>query len=216
MKIFIRFTLVLLGLCFSLLSVAQETGTAKDTLWYLNGDYELISDFQFVEDGQILNYVNHKGKHRDVEVYYIYKIVKSDGSTKILYAPSMQEEGDTLTVEEMGYFVNGGHKANTEYKAPLSTIEGFVVGAGSPFLVASVGLNPFISIIIPAANTTVVGVTSPRERKIIERYPELSKQPTFVEGYRQSAKRKRTKNSIKGSIVGLVAGITAVFIISAQ
>jgi hypothetical protein len=192
---------------------AQNTTFSMDTLWYLNGDSELISDYQFIEEGLILNYKNKKGKHRDVETFYLFSINKSDGSREILYKPNMGEEGDTLTLSEMESFVIGGFYGSTKYKAPWATAEGFVVGAASPFVVALAGLNPFFSIIIPAANTTVVGITKPCEKKIKTKYPELSKDQLFIEGYKEAAKRKRTKNSIKGGVVGLVVGIASVFII---
>ncbi len=205
--------LLIFSLSFLNLAQAQDQTTAKDTLWYLNGDYELISDYAFVEDGRVLNYVNRKGKHKDIETFFLFIINKTDGTKKVLYKPTMEEEGDTLTVEEMRAFVIGGFFGNTKYKAPLATVEGFIVGAASPFLVASVGLNPFYSIIIPAANSTLIGITSPSDKKIREKYPELSKNEMFVEGYKQSAKRKRTKNSIVGGLIGMAAGIAAVFII---
>ena len=125
----------------------------------------------------------------------------------------MGEEGDTLTIDEMHAFVIGGFFGNTKYKAPLATIEGVVVGLGSPFLVAATGFNPFSSIIIPATNSALIGITRPSEKKIKKKYPELSQNPLFVEGYKEAAKRKRTKNSIVGGLVGLAAGIAAVFII---
>ncbi len=205
--------LVIISLLFSNVNIAQEQSLAKDTLWYLNGDKEIISDYEFVEEGKILNYKNKKGKHRDIETFFLFSINKADGTKNILYKPTMEEEGDTLTVDEMHSFVIGGFLANVNYKARGALAEGFVVGAVSPFLVASLNLNPFYSIIIPAINSTVVGVTMPSETKIIELYPNLSKDLMFLEGYKEAAKRKRTKNSIVGGLVGLVAGITTVFII---
>ncbi len=205
--------IVISSLGFSNSIFAQNQSLAKDTLWYLNGDKELISDYEFVEEGQIFNYVNHKGKHRDVESFYLFSINKADGTKDIIYKPTMEEEGDTLTIDEMHSFVIGGFLANKNYKAKGALAEGFVVGVASPFLVASMHLNPFYSIIIPALNSTAVGITRPSDKKIIEAYPNLSKDRMFLEGYKESAKRKRTKNSIVGGLVGLAAGITSVFII---
>ena len=205
--------LVIISLLFSNKNFAQEQTLAKDTLWYLNGDKELISNYEFIEEGRILNYVNHKGKHKDVETFFLFSLNKADGSVKIIYKPSMEEEGDTLTVDEMRSFVLGGFFGTTKYKARGALVEGFVVGAASPFLVASLGANPFFSIIIPAINSTVVGVTKPSEKKIQKQYPELSKDTLFVEGYKEAAKRKRTKNSIIGGLIGMAAGIVTVFII---
>ena len=211
--------LLILGLALINLLQAQKTNeeqvAAKDTLWYLNGDYELISDYEFIEEGRFLNYKNEKGKHRDTETFFLFSLNKSDGTKNILYKPTMEEEGDTLTVAEMEAFVRGGALANKNYKARGALAEGFAVGVASPFLVASLGANPFFSIIIPAVNVSVVGVLNPSDKKIRENHPELSKDAMFVEGYKQSAKRKRTKKSIVGGLAGIFVGITTVFIIIA-
>ena len=205
---------VIFSLLFLNLAQAQDQTTAQDTLWYLNGDYELISDYEFIEEGHILNYKNKKGKHRDVETFFLFSINKVDGTKNILYKPSMEEEGDTLTIAEMKSFVTGGATANAKYKGYGALAEGFVIGVASPFLVASLGTNPFYSILIPSINSTVVGLTSPSSKKITKHYPELSKDVMFVEGYKQSAKRKRTKKSIIGGLIGLASGIAAVLIIT--
>lgn len=195
---------------------AQDESTKLDTLWYLNGDYELISNYTFVEEGYTLNYSNQKGKLKDVEAFSLYSINKADGTKIQVYQPTMEEEGDTLTVEEMQSFVIGGYFGSSKYKAPWATAEGFIVGAASPFAVAAAGLNPLLSIVIPAGNSSIVGLTNPSMKKIQKNYPQWSKDPVFVEGFKEAAKRKRIKNSIKGGILGMVLGIATVFIISAN
>jgi len=203
-------------LILNILSVqlnAQDKIQERDTMWYLNGDYELISNYEFIDSGRILLYENKKGKYKDVETFFLFSINKADGTQNIIYKPLGEEEGDTLTVEEMRAFVRGGHCGYKEYKAPISTIEGLIVGFSSPFFVASFGLNPFYSILIPAMNSTLVGATSPSTRRITKKYPELSKNPMFIEGYKEAAKRKRTKNSIVGGLVGIVTGVATVLII---
>jgi len=210
----IKYTIVLLVSIFFVNTLfAQDKELKQDTLWYLNGDKELISNYKFIEEGKVLNYVNHKGKFKDIESFFLFSINKSDGTKNIIYKPDMGEEGDTLTIDEMQAFVIGGFFGNTKYKARLALAEGFVVGVGSPFLVATLGLNPFYSIIIPAANSALIGVTKPSDKKIRESYPELSKNEMFVEGYKEAAIRKRTKNSIVGGLIGLVAGIATIFIL---
>jgi hypothetical protein len=168
-------------------------------------------------DSSILVYRNQKGKYKEIETYYLFSLNKANGHTFILYHPTMdKEEGDTLSEEEMKAFVIGGYLGKTESKAPLATIESFVLGAATPFAVASMSVNPFFSIIIPALNSTFIGITAPRKQKIMRKYPELSKNPLFVEGYREAAKRKRTKNSIVGGLVGMLTGIATIFVIISQ
>lgn len=198
-------------LFLSSMVLAQNTETAKDTLWYLNGDFELISDYTVLDDGALLSYLNRKGKRKSYETFYIFGISRTDGSKEIFYKPMYEDESDTLTVDEMQSFVIGGFYGSTKYKAPLATVEGFAVGLASPFIapeIAGAGfLTPYLSIIIPALNTTLVGATRPSERRIIKKYPELAQSQLFIEGFKESAKRKRTKNSLFGGAVGLVTGI---------
>ena len=206
--------ILLVGFTFQV--TAQETSTKQDTLWYLNGDTELISDYQFIEEGTVLNYTNYKGKFKDIETFYLFSINKADGTKEMLYKPVIGDEenvADTLTVDEMGAFVIGGFLAKKNYKARGALIEGFVVGVGSPFLVASLSMNPFYTLIIPTVNSAIIGITRPCDKKIREKYPKLSKNELFVEGYKEAAKTKRTKNSIVGGLVGVVVGFATVFLI---
>ena len=195
---------------------AQETVATQDTLWYLNGDTELISDYQFIDNGNVLNYTNHKGKLKDIETFFIFSINKADGSQNILYKPAIGDDefqADTLTIDEMHAFVIGGFLAKKDYKARGALIEGFIVGAAAPWLIASLSANPFYSIIIPAANSAVFGAIRPCDKKIKRKYPKLSENKLFLEGYKEAAKTKRVKNSIIGGLVGIVVGFTSVFLL---
>jgi len=195
---------------------AQDNRLVQDTLWYLNGGTELISNYQFIEEGNILNYTNFKGKFKDIETFYLYSINKADGTKNILYKPAIGDDEnnvDTLTVEEMHTFVIGGFLAKKHYNAPLALAEGFIVGLASPLFIASVSINPFFAIIIPAVNSAVIGVTRPCDKNIKTKYPELSKSDLFIEGYKEAAKSKRTKNSIIGGLIGLAVGFTTVILL---
>ena len=64
---------IIIILILNVLSVqlnAQDKIQAKDTMWYLNGDYELISNYEFIDSGRILLYENKKGKYKDVETFF--------------------------------------------------------------------------------------------------------------------------------------------------
>lgn len=211
-----RFLAIWASIFFMGLSI-ESGAQAKDTLWYLNGDFELISEYKFLENNEIINYKNAKGKFRDVESDFIYAIHMSNGEKVAVYQPSLNEQStDTLSVEEMKSFVSGGHYANMEYRAIGAFLEGYIVGVAAPMAVATIGLNPFYALIVPAANSAVIGITRPSERKIIERHPDESKQALFIEGYREAAKRKRIKSSINGGLLGVVASITVIFVVSAN
>jgi len=190
---------------------AQNSTISKDTLWYLNGDFELISDYTVEDNGSILSYLNRKGKRKTYETFYIFGISKSDGTKEVFYKPMYEDESDTLSVEEMQAFVIGGFYGSTKYRAPWATLEGFALGTASPFIASGVLGSSFwslpLSFVIPLTNTTIIGATRPSERRILRKYPELSKNKMFIEGFKESAKRKRTKNSLLGGLAGLATGI---------
>ncbi len=216
--IFIMKNLQILGLFLSMILmnpvIAQEDALVRDTLWYLCGEYELITNYEFMADSNILFYQNKKGKYKEVEVYYLFSINKADGNKQILYGPTMDvNEGDTLTIDEMEAFVIGGYLGKTESRAPLAIIESFAIGFTTPFVVASMSVNPFFSILIPALNSTFIGVTSPSKKRIKKKYPKLAKNELFIEGYRESAKQKRTKKSIVGGLAGVLISMATVFFI---
>ncbi len=193
-------------------AISQES-LAKDTLWYLNGDYELISKYRFSEDSTLLGYINKKGKQKEVERFFVFSIHESNGNEIVVYNPNAEGMNPDVSVENMRAFVEGGHIARKNYNGNFALIEGVLVGMASPWAVASVHLNPFYSVLIPAANTFVVGLTKPSQKKIIEKYPKKSQNQFFVDGFTESAKRKRIKKSIIGGVVGIAAGIASVFIL---
>lgn len=216
-----RIFILILSLCFLVSSnvFAQNqssTVQANDTLWYLNGDFEEISDYEFVEEGRILNYKNRKGKHRDVETFFLFSINKADGTTEMLYAPNMEEEVDTLTVEEMNSFRIGGFLANKNYKAKGALVGGIALGFASTVSAGGLKLNAMLIVLPPVVKSVIIGVTNPSEKKLFEAYPHKSKDIMFVEGYKQSAKRKRTKKSIVGGLIGIAAGIVPAILLYAK
>jgi len=183
-----------------------ENTTPKDTLIYLNGEKEIVSNYKFSEDGTILSYLNKKNKEKEVDIDYLFAIINADGSQQVVYKPSDNEE-DTLTIKEMYFFVRGGQEAREHHKAKIAFVEGFVVGVASPFVVLATIGNPFYTPILPAINSTVVGLTKPSVKKIKLKYPELAKNKLFVEGFREAGRQKRVKHSIFGGVGGILTGI---------
>ncbi len=210
MKYTIVIFLALLG--FQLMGQEYSESAPKDTLWYLNGDKELVSGCRFSTDSTLIGYYNKKGKPKDIEVFYVFSINKADGTEQIIYKPQVDEGGVGISVEDMRAFVKGGYLGKKNYGGNFALVEGMLVGAASPWLIASVGLNPLYSVVLPAANSFLVGVTKPSKGRIMKKYPKESQSKYFVDGFREAAKRKRTKKSILGGVIGLAAGIASVFI----
>ncbi len=209
-----KYVVVILVALFSFQGMSQEYSASapKDTLWYLNGDKELVSGCRFSTDSTMIGYYNKKGKPKTIEVFYIFSINKADGTEQIVYKPQPYENETGISIENMRAFVKGGYLAKENYGGNFALIEGLLVGIASPFVIASAKVNPFYSVLIPAANSFIVGLTKPSRSNIIKKYPKESKNQFFVDGFTQSAKRKRTKKSIIGGVIGLATGIASIFI----
>jgi len=190
----------------------KQNDVPKDTLLYLNGEKEIVSNYQFSDDGLNLTYLNKKGKKREVAIDYLFAIINADGNRQIVYDPSNNEE-DTLSIEDMSFFVQGGVKARKYHKARIACAEGFVIGVASPFVVLSTIGNPFYTPILPTINSVIIGLTTPSEKKIKKQYPQLAKNKLFIEGYKEAGRQKRVKHSIFGGIGGMLTGILIIAIL---
>lgn len=146
----------------------------------------------------------------------------------ILYKPD-SISGTSFSQMEMSYFIKGLQSGKKNYHAPLATIGGFAAGLTG-------GAFGFWGTIIPSSYVFITGIRTPKINTYIQgdnniAIPEnktnlnyglkytssinvvptdINNYSSFYEsGYRVSAKDKKIKNSIKGSVIGLAAFIAA-------
>jgi len=190
---------------------------AQDTFLLLSGDTLVLKDYKFDDRRNLLLYEDKKGRPKDVEKEMIYSVTDKDGKEKIYYTPDPDSANERyFSVTEMRDYIQGEIDARANYRAPVATITGFIVGSMSPFVMwYSVGLDPFYSPGLPAAYITLAGLAeTSRKRVYRDAAPEYSDNMFYLIGYREVSKGKRIVNIVKGSLVGLAAGITTFIILS--
>ncbi|MBI5541211.1 MAG: hypothetical protein HY951_14185 [Bacteroidia bacterium] len=137
--------------------------------------------------------------------------------------------GSGLNQIEMGYFIKGLQSGRKNYHAPLATLGGFAAGITG-------GAFGFWGSIIPSSYVFITGIRTPHVNTTFPCTDNISipENPTnlnyglkytssinvtsnneniyssfYESGYRASAKDKKIKNSIKGSVIGFAAFIAA-------
>ncbi len=184
---------------------------AQNTVSLLNGKKISINDYNINkdEDAGNLIYKNSNGKERQIGVDEIFSITDKAGNENIFYKQDSLT-GNFFTIKQMGDYIKGEFEARQNYKAPLSTVLGFVAGGTSAILPLD---KMFYAPLIPGAATAIIGSTKPAENKIKNQHPNYATNNYYLLGYKESAKRKRINNALKGSAVGMVTGIIIAFII---
>lgn len=141
----------------------------------------------------------------ELETDRVFSILYGDGHSLVVYVQDTIS-GGYLSVEDMRYFILGEQDAFRGYKAPVTTIIGFVAGvAGGWYLPYSLG--------IPLAYTGLNALPRIKiKRKTVSNQDYLKKE-TYIIGYERVARNKKIQNAVKGSLVGLAAGITTFVVI---
>ncbi|PKP20500.1 MAG: hypothetical protein CVU05_08945 [Bacteroidetes bacterium HGW-Bacteroidetes-21] len=186
---------------------------SQDTIVLLSGDEIPVQSYKVNTSDNLIDFVNKRGKNKLIETDFVFCVKKSNGEEDLIYFDSVIEY-DSISIGEMRSYVEGAMIARKKYHAPLATISGFVVGAGSVFLFPEVGLPVFYSPVLPGAYSAVIGSLNPNQNKIIEKYPDRKENPYFLKGYSEMARQKRINNVVKGSIAGIVAMIVTAIIIN--
>lgn len=184
---------------------------AQNTVSLLNGKKISINDYNINKDEDTGNliYKNANGKEKQIDIEEIFSVTDKRGKENIFYKKDSLT-GNFFTIKQMKEYVKGEFEARQNYKAPLFTVLGFVAGGTSAILPLD---KMFYAPLIPGAATTIIGSTKASEKKIKNKYPNYANNNYYLLGYKESAKRKRINNALKGSAVGMVTGIIIAFII---
>jgi hypothetical protein len=146
--------------------------------------------------------LDNKAKIRALDLREVYAVHYKDSARVITYVQDTFTTDSYMDVESMGRYVNGEKYAIGHYKAPWVTVGGTVAGFTGPMLI-----NFFYGLLVPAAYTGTLGVIPVSTRKLSKEQPELYADPYFVAGYKQKARKKKVKNALWGSLVGIGAAV---------
>lgn len=187
---------------------------SQDTLNFLDG--RRIATKAIYEDSNdiFLRYeVFQKGKiaEKKVDKADLFSIDYSNNTRKIYYFQDTAL-GNDLALHEMESYMLGSREAIKNYKAPWVTACGTAAGFAPTYII----LN-FWGLLAPVVYGTTMGMFTPGI-KISENTPAaLKKDIYFINGYKNTATRKKVKNALFGSIAGVAAaGITSYIVFAAK
>lgn len=157
----------------------------------------------------------------------IFSFVKNNNET-IIYKPD-SVNGSSFNALQMDYFIKGIQDGKKFYHAPFATVGGFAAGITGSVFGFWGSVIPTSYVLITGLKTPKIKTTFPDEDKIT--LPENQKSLTYglqflpnkelvstndqkyysvyEYGYNISAKDKKIRNSIKGSVLGVVTFIAA-------
>ncbi|KKP52820.1 MAG: hypothetical protein UR43_C0010G0011 [candidate division TM6 bacterium GW2011_GWF2_33_332] len=212
---------------------------AQDSLLLMNGR-TIAGNVQRIEKNKVFYQISDRNlKIKKIDVEDLFRIEYQNKSIEYFYEQDTSF-GYNLTIDEMYTFIMGESYAKKNFKAPLSTLGGFISGMTG-------GVIGFWGFTIPTAYTIIEGAKNPRfvinekmlkdintktlvDHSNIEKKSGLSYlpknkrekittpifyDPIFQEGYKSAAKNKKASNSIKGALIGFASIVALSYILVA-
>jgi hypothetical protein len=189
--------LILLALCLTI------NGFSQNKLSLLNGKQLQFEKYQVDQVNGYFYYElkksETKSKTKSVLLEDVYSLIDQQGNVQIFYSPADENE---LTVEQMGFYVDGYSVSRNDYTPYLSAAGGFIIGVGG----MAVSSNPLFSPLIPAVYCAGISFVKPSKDHLLLKYPELAENPDWVYGYQRGAKNQNLKYAVMGSVGGVIVG----------
>lgn len=190
---------------FLLLLTFSKTASAQDKILLLNGEEILAKPVEIKDTLPTLSIIElKKEKCKTLKKSDIFSITNANGVENVLYKEDTTSINNDLSVEGMRQYIKGLQEGKKS-SAPLATVGGLVVGAGSSYL-------KFYGLIPPAIYIAVMGNYTPSLDKQPVSDRSLMKDENFAFGYIRKNKSKRTRNAALGSVIGFFAGTAAILL----
>jgi hypothetical protein len=149
---------------------------------------------------------NGKTKQKEIDKLEIYSIDDNTGKNqKIIYRMD-SALGYPLSIKEMGNYISGAREARKTYKAPWVTVGGLAVGGVTGYFVGFWALSSAV------VYGTGMGIIGPKVKTTEGLSPDLAIEQHFVAGYQDYATRKKVKNAIFGTAIGVAFAGVALFL----
>jgi hypothetical protein len=180
--------------------LATKNSYSQNTINLLDGKQITASKIYEDTSNMMLRYDIRKdsvNKKRSVDRLEIYSIVYPDKTEKIFYRQD-SAIGYPMSIKQMSNFILGEREARKYYKAPLVTIGGILLGG------VAANYIQFWSLLEPVAYGTGIAIFGPRIKTSKNISADLVADKHFIRGYREYATKKKVKNAILGSAVGIV------------
>ncbi|MBU0487793.1 MAG: hypothetical protein KKA07_18435 [Bacteroidetes bacterium] len=176
------------------LSVVALNVSGQDTIYKMNG--KIISGVQVLEseNARLIKYMTPNNKMKVVIWEDVYSVVMA-GKTTVIYQQDTGT-GSIMSQKDMWSYVQGMQYARKVYHTPIATLFGIGVGAGSA------RITPFYGLPGPALYTVFKGLLNPKIRSRKDIDPYLLYDEHFVQGYKNTARNKKVRNTIFGGLFG--------------
>lgn len=185
-----------------------QVAVAQDSIVFMDGTIKLAK-VQLVDDANEVVVFNQKedSKYIYAKTYEKYDVLYvrfgNSGRKRYVYEYDTAT-GNLLQPKEMEMFVLGEQYNRLYYRTPMSAVFGAVIGvAGAHFL-------SFYSLLTPPISYFLVNIKKgrkPIDKGLAKFPPSYMENILFVNGYREMAKRKKSRMALLGGIVGSVGGI---------
>lgn len=209
---------------------------SQDTIIHMSGKF-INGKVKSIDNTSVVYEINknNKIKIKEISIEELFAIQYKD-SINCFYAQDTLN-GYYYSVDEMYSFILGENYARNYFKAPLSSVGGFVTGMAG-------GVVGFWGFTIPTGYAMLTGSADPKfvsnrplpikqDLEYLAKTPDVSinsgyansvvvvapqsnyllLEKPFYEGYNAHAKDKKTKNAVKGGILGFATLVATSYIL---
>jgi hypothetical protein len=192
-----------------------KLGNTQNKILFVGGDSLLVKNITLFDSTQEISFqLYNSGRTKFFNKDEIFSIIDNKtGKETILFEP-FAEDSFNFTINNMRLFIHG-EQYSDKHSEWFAGMLGLGIGFASPILMAN-KFNPFYSPLPVAIATAFIGSTAPSRNKIKRMYPKLANDPYFLEGYILNSKARRINSSLRGGIIGFVAGWITAIVLSNQ
>jgi hypothetical protein len=148
-------------------------------------------------------------KQKYIDKLEIYSIDYADKTHLMIYQQD-SAIGYPLNVKNMENYMMGEREARKNYKAPWVTLGGVLIGGIAADYIG------FWSLTTMVVYGTGMALFDPKLKTSENTSPDLKTDRYFIKGYKDHATRKKVKNALLGTAVGIAALAITSIIINAQ
>jgi hypothetical protein len=199
---------------FFALLFAANTSKAQTTLWLLNGQKLIISDYKLDttdSSNAILFYSTDKGKSKSLSTDYIFSVTPANATEQVIYNPNTNPDFNWKP-DDMRLYLNG--KAELYYKHNANGyLYGGIAAGMAGVLIPAInadygdgGIYLPIGVIVPVAYIITAGNITLTPEQIKKKYPGLPDSEYYLIGAQEGIEKKQLKKSLIGVGIGLLAG----------
>lgn len=181
---------------------------AQDTILFMDGK-EKVCKVQLIDDAKEIVVYNQgeDAKYIYAKTYEKYEVMYvrfgNTGRKRYIYTYDTAI-GNIVKVKDMERFVLGEQYSKKYYHTPLSAVFGLAIGA-----VGGLTLR-YYSLLAPPIGYFLVNIKrgrKPHDKGLVKYPPSLIVNDFFINGYREMAKRKKSKMALLGGLVGSISSI---------